>query len=122
MTPPQEPQREQQIQAVGVEAVRDQDKIHLVLAYLGCLCLIPYLTVKDSELVAWHARQGLVLLGAEVVLSVLAGLLIPIGGGCWGPLLELGLLGVSIFAILRALKGERWRLPMIADLADKLSK
>ena len=115
---PQEHEREQ-LESVGVEAVRDQDKIQLVLAYLSCLSLIPYLTVKDSPFVAWHAKQGLVLFGAEVVLSLLSGVLIPLGGGCWGPVGELGLIGVSIYAILRALKGERWRVPGAADLADK---
>ena len=116
MTPQDEQDR---IQPVGADAVRDQDKIHLVLAYLGCLSLIPYLTVKDCPYVTWHAKQGLVLLGAEIVVSVLSVLLSFVGGGCLGTLLNLGLLGVSVVAIVRALRGERWRLPVLADLADK---
>jgi uncharacterized membrane protein len=106
---------------VGTELVRDQDKIMLVLAYFGCLSLIPYLTVKDSEFVTWHARQGLVLLGAEVLIGVGLSLgLTVIGiGACLGPILNLGFLGLSIMGVVKALRGERWRIPVLADLADK---
>jgi len=117
MTPQDQQER---IQPVGADAVRDQDKIQLVLAYLSCLCLIPYLTVKDSPFVAWHAKQGLVLFGAELLVAVLSALLSFVGGGCLGTVVNLGLLVVSVLAIVRALKGERWRLPLIADLADRL--
>ncbi len=115
MTP--QDQQQQNIQAVGGESVREQDKIHLVLAYLGCLCLIPLLTVKDSEFVKWHAKQGLVInIGGGVALTILG--MIPIVGlvTC---LLGPALLVVDIMAIMKALKGERWRLPVVADLADK---
>ena len=59
MTP--QDQQQQNIQSVGGDTVREQDKVQLILAYLGILSLIPMLTVKDSEFVKWHAKQGLVL-------------------------------------------------------------
>lgn len=115
MTP--QDQQQQNIQSVGGESVREQDKIQLVLAYLGCLCLIPLLTVKDSEFVKWHAKQGLVLnIGGGIALTILG--MIPIVGlvTC---LLGPALLVVDIMAIMKALKGERWRIPVVVDLADK---
>jgi fumarate reductase subunit D len=115
---PQEPQQQDRIESVSADSVREQDKIQLVLAYLGCLSLIPFLTVKDSPFVQWHAKQGLVLFGAEMLISIISVVVPPIG--CFGSILTLGLLVVSILAILRALKGERWRLPVVADLAEKL--
>ena len=39
-------------QVGGKEPVRDQDKIMLILSYLGLLSLIPLLTVKDSPYVS----------------------------------------------------------------------
>ncbi|MCC6333206.1 MAG: DUF4870 domain-containing protein [Myxococcales bacterium] len=109
------------IQSVGGDTVREQDKIQLVLAYLGCLSLIPFLTVKDSEYVKWHAKQGLTL--CVVGFIAIIAITIPLSfigiGACLGPILSLGLLVVSIMAILKALKGERWRLPVIADLSEK---
>ncbi|MFO0599382.1 MAG: hypothetical protein U0228_29005 [Myxococcaceae bacterium] len=112
------PQDQQQnIQSVGGNTVREQDKIMLVLAYLGILSLIPFLTVKDSEYVKWHAKQGLVLaVGGGIVMMVLA--FIPFVGlvNC---LLFPAFVVLSIMAIMKALKGERWALPVVSDLANK---
>ena len=115
MTP--QDQQEQQLQSIGAEQVREQDKIHLVLAYLGILALIPMLTVKDSPFVSYHAKQGLVLnVIGFVALTVLG--MIPIVGllTC---LLGPGLLVVDVLAIMKALKGERWNIPVVSDLATK---
>ena len=115
---PQDQQPGQLQQSSSAEPVREQDKIHLVLAYLSCLALIPYLTVKDSEQVRWHAKQGLALFGIEAAAAILGMLTGPVA--CLFALFNLGLFVVSILAIVKALRGERWRLPLVADLADKL--
>ncbi len=115
MTP--QDQQQQQIQAVGAEQVREQDKIQLVLAYFGILALIPFLTVKDSPFVTFHAKQGLVLnvVGA-IALTILS--VIPVVNlvTC---LLWPALLVVDVLAIMKALKGERWNIPVVSDIAAK---
>ena len=94
-----------------------EEKVLLVLCYLGLLALVPYLVVRDVELVRFHARQGVAL-----------GLL---GIGCAGLALvpylgfigHLGLAGVlvlSIVGIVKALDGAAWRAPVAADVADRL--
>lgn len=101
------------------DAVREQDKIMLVLAYAPLLlCLIPLLTVKDSEFVRWHAKQGLVL---TLVGGVTTGIILVI------PFVQMllcvlspGLLVVHLMAIMKALRGERWHLPIVTDLAARL--
>ena len=113
---PEEQVRIEQV-AAKKETVREQDKIMLVLAYLGILALIPLLTVKDSEFVKWHSKNGLVLgVGGGIVTSIVS--MIPVIGliSC---LLGLALLVVDIMAMVKALGGERWRIPVISDLADK---
>lgn len=111
---PQDQQQQQAplVQNAGQNPVRDQDKIMLVLAYFGIFSLIPLLTVKDSDYVKWHAKQGLVLFVAVVLLGLIPFL------GC---ITSLAGIVIMIMAILKALKGERWRLPVIADLADKIN-
>jgi uncharacterized membrane protein len=116
MTP--QDQQQQQIQSVGAETVREQDKIQLVLAYFGILALIPFLTVKDSPFVQYHAKQGLVLgIGGFVVMTVLG--FIPLVGfvNC---LLGPAVLVLCILGIVKALKGERWQIPVVSDIAAKL--
>ncbi len=115
MTP--QDQQQNQLQSMGTEQVREQDKIQLVLAYLGCLSLIPFLTVKDSPFVTWNAKQGMVFnIGGGIALTILG--IIPVLGlvTC---LLGPAMLVVDILAITKALKGERWRIPVVADLAEK---
>jgi uncharacterized membrane protein len=117
-------QQQQQISAVSgsAETVREQDKIHLVLAYLGILSLIPLLTVKDSDYVKWHARQGLVYgLGVGIALSIVVTILgfIPVIGILASCAAWIGYLVVDIMAMMKALKGERWRIPVVADISEK---
>ncbi len=119
MTPEDPLKPQPMIQTVGTkDVVRDQDKLMLVLAYLAPLSLIPMLTVKDSEFVRWHGKQGTVLgIGGGIALTILG--MIPFIGliGC---LLGPALFVVDIMAMIKALNGERWRIPVVADLADKL--
>jgi uncharacterized membrane protein len=115
MTP--QDQQQQNIQSVGGDTVREQDKIQLVLAYLGLLSLIPLLTVKDSEFVKWNAKQGLVLFGAFFVLGFLN--VIPFVGQiiwCAG---FVAYAVATIMGITKALKGERFNIPVVSDLAAK---
>lgn len=116
MTP--QNQQQGQIQSVGgTDTVRDQDKIMLVLAYLGILALIPLLTVKDSDFVKWHAKQGLVLgLGGGIIATIIG--MIPVIGlvSC---LLMPAILVLCVMGIIKSMAGQRWRIPIVADIADK---
>jgi uncharacterized membrane protein len=107
----------------------DQDRIHLVLAYLGILALVPFLTAR-KEFVQWHARQGLLLFGVSLttlfamiladvviwqihwVLGLLFLLLILTSG--------FGVLALMVACILKAFEGERWRIPFLGDFVEKL--
>jgi fumarate reductase subunit D len=109
--------------AVQGDQVRDQDKIMLVLAYFSILCLIPFLTVKDSDYVKFHARQGLALFLCWVGCALLSCLLTVVGiGAILMPLIGLGAMVLSIVAIIKAFKPERWRIPVVASVADMLGK
>ncbi len=99
------------------ETVREQDKIMLVLSYLSLFALIPLLTVKDSELVKWHAKNGLVLgVGGLFVVGFIS--MIPFLNiiDC---LLFPALTVIDVMAMVKALGGERWRIPVVSDIADK---
>ena len=103
---------------VGTDIVREQDKVMLVLSYLGLLALVPLLTVSDSESVRWHAKNGLVLtVGGGVALSILGRL--PFVGWLAIPG-WLVLMVLAIVSIYRALQGVRVRIPVVSDVADKL--
>ncbi len=116
---------EKEIQAVPQapvqgDEVREQDKIMLVLAYLGILSLIPFLTVKDSDYVRFHARQGFAMFLCSLALIVIY--VIPFIGWVIGCIGWLGWLTLAIVAIVKAFKPERWRIPLVASIADALGK
>ncbi len=116
---PQDQQQQSPIQAVaGTDTVREQDKIFLILSYLGIFALIPLLTVKDSDFVKWHAKNGLVLgVGGGIAVTIIG--MIPFLGfiSC---LLFPALAVIDIMAMVKALGGERWRIPAVSDIADKV--
>jgi len=99
----------------------------LVLSYLGILSLIPLLTKKDDKEVQWHAKNGLALTIAWVALWIVIAIVehfMPAVVGCGIALvhcvLALGFLVVIIMAIMKALKGERMRFPVITEFAEKM--
>jgi fumarate reductase subunit D len=119
-----EEQAPAQIQSVAApkDAVREQDKIMLVLSYLGILSLIPLLTVKDSDFVKWHAKNGLVYGiggGICVVVAWFVLLIIPVLGMFLGCTMWVGFFVVDIMSMVKALNGERWRIPFVSDIAEK---
>ncbi len=89
----------------------------LVLCYLGLLALVPYLVARGREELRFHARQGLALAILEVGCAGITA--IPLVGfvGALGLFLCLAL---AIAGIVKALGGQRWRMPVAADIADRL--
>jgi uncharacterized membrane protein len=99
----------------------------LVLSYLGILALIPLIMKKDDRDVQWHAKNGLMLTVAFIVISILWSILnnfMPASIGCAlsfvGCAIWIGWLALSIMGIMKALKGERFRIPVVSDMADKM--
>jgi uncharacterized membrane protein len=109
--------------------ITDQDRLLLVFAYLGPLSLFSLLATR-KEFVKWHAKQGLVLSVAIAAVAVLAkSLHLLLRKVLWSVLAELYWVGVALvglgivlallLCIVRALEGERFRIPMLGDLADR---
>ena len=109
----------------------DEGKTLAAIGYLGILFLVPLLAKKENKFCQFHGKQGAVLFGREVIgaivliiLSVVLGF-VPCAG--WAVSLVLWLafwvcaLGLSIWGLVMALKGEYWKMPVIAPLAEKLN-
>ncbi len=98
----------------------------LILAYLWILGLIPLLADKDQE-VQWHAKNGIVLMLAEFGVWIATTILtfVPVIGALIGcgvlPLAFLLFVILRIIGIMKALKGDRLRLPVVGDLVDQWS-
>lgn len=96
--------------------------VMIVLSYLWILALIPFLMEQDDKDVRWHAKHGLVLLGAEIAAVIAIGILSGLSGGLGCllvPLAQLGILVFHVVCIAKALEGERLLVPGLSDFADK---
>ena len=103
----------------------------VVLAYLWPLAIVPLVAGRGDQEVSWHARQGLLLMAAEVpILLVLIGMTALTGLANYGLGVMLGLVallvwaalvGVHLTAMLYALNGKRLSIPGISRLTDRIA-
>jgi uncharacterized membrane protein len=106
--------------------------VMVVLSYLWLLALVPLLVEKNDKEVQWHAKHGIVLMVAEIVLWIalfviqivighipFLGCLIAIVGALAGIVLWLGALVVHIVCIVKGVNGQRFVLPYISQYADR---
>lgn len=101
----------------------------LVLSYLGILAIVPLIVEKDDANVQWHAKHGLVLCVAEIILFVGVAIFNMILGTVLGPfacfvgllipLLALGILVLHVMMIVKALDGKRLLIPGVSDFANR---
>ena len=104
--------------------------VMIVLAYLWPLALVPLLIEKHDPEVQWHAKHGIVLMIAELILlfgyimltSIVS--LATLGLGCvlsvflvfgW-----VGILALHVVAILKGINGGRLIVPGLSDYANRL--
>lgn len=96
----------------------------VILAYLGILSLIPFFAEKEDEFVQYHAKQGLTLFIAEMVIFFILMIIsmIPVVG-CVIAILELffwlAVLVYHIILMVKASKGERTKIPYVSTYAER---
>jgi uncharacterized membrane protein len=95
----------------------------IVLSSLWILFLVPLLVDKDDPEVQWHAKNGLVLTLAEIMLFVILNIITATGIGCifaiFIPFVFVGFSVIRIICIIKGIKGERFVVPGISQYADR---
>jgi uncharacterized membrane protein len=104
----------------------EENKAIAALSYLWILVLIPLLVKKDSKFVMAHAKQGLALFIAEIIVWVVEIFFrwIPFIGIFFVILANICyaiLAVVSIIALLYALTGKCWKIPGIYEFSEGLN-
>ena len=97
-----------------------------IIAYIGPLVIVSYITGKQDAFVHYHTKQGSVLFGVFIVTYLLGSLM----GGLmlstfivWQliTLIQLGILVFAIIGIVHAVQEKKKPLPIIGSWAEKLS-
>lgn len=95
------------------EAGQEDYRVTAALAYVLLLFFIP-MAKKDSEFCQFHAKQGIVLFVAWIIVSFLAW--IPfVGWAAW-----LSMLILNVMVIVRTLNGEKWEIPYLSRYAKQI--
>ena len=115
---------------LGVTEPSPNRGVMIVLAYLWPLALVPLLVEKEDPEVQWHAKHGIVLMIAEIVLLIVFGMVTSIvslatfGLGCVLSMLVIflwiAILAVHAMAIITGLNGKRFLVPGISESANRL--
>lgn len=93
----------------------DQNRLMAAISYLGILVLVPLLVKRDDAFVLYHAKQGLIIFIGYILSSIVARFM-PLAGN----LLWLALIVASIAGFIQALRGKRWKVPGVGDLAEMI--
>jgi uncharacterized membrane protein len=101
----------------------------IVLSYLWLLALVPLLVEKEDSEVQWHAKHGIVLMVAEIVLWIvltIVGMVLTMATAFLGCIfgivhlvLWLGILVVHIMAIVKGINGQRLLIPGVSEYASR---
>ena len=89
------------------------ERVIAAVSYIPVLFLLP-LAKRDSEFCQFHAKQGLLLFLAWVLVSFIAWIPL-IGWVAW-----ISMLVLNVMAIVKTLNGEKWELPFLGEYAKKI--
>lgn len=109
-----------------------EDRIFAALSYMSILFIVPLILKNEVDDIYFHARQGMVLFAAEVVvwfaLYMLDTFMVAIAPSVDLPIVRiLGaifwvlFMGLSLAGIYFAAKGKRWNMPFLGRIAKKLA-
>jgi uncharacterized membrane protein len=91
-----------------------------ILAYLGILIIIPFVTeAKNDPFVKFHLKQGLTLIIVEAIGYVLA--MIPVLGWILYFVLWIFAIVMTVTGIVNVVTGKQKELPIIGKYASKLN-
>jgi uncharacterized membrane protein len=112
----QHQQPHQSVPPASAPTPAHNQKAMAVLCYLGILIVIPFLTAKDDPFVKFHMKQGLLLLIAWIIVSVVGGSMM---WTLW-PVLQLINLAIAVLAIIgivNVVHQKQVELPIVGSLA-----
>jgi uncharacterized membrane protein len=100
----------------------------IVLSYLWILFLVPLLMKKDDAEVQWHAKNGMGITIGEIIIWVafmIITAILPAGIGCAVSTLNcvifIGFLVLRIICIVKGVSGQRFNVPVLTDLGQKIN-
>jgi uncharacterized membrane protein len=112
----------------------EEGKTYAAIGYISILFLVPLLAAKNNAFAQFHAKQSMVSTTGFVVAFVILWIMwfmlafIPVVGWAMCLIIYFVVMALCIvwlvFAIMgfvKALQGEYWRMPVVADLVERIN-
>lgn len=100
----------------------------IVLSYLWILFLIPLITKKDDAEVQWHAKSGMGITIGEIIawavymmITWFAPSVIACAASALSCIIGLGFFVLRIICIVKGASGQRFVVPVLTDLGQKIN-
>lgn len=103
----------------GMDPEVQEGKFFAAIGYLSVLCFVPLLLKKGNRFTQFHGKQALVLFILELAASILKA--VPALGDVIYTLAFVVLGILSLVGIVKVLMGEYWEMPVIQEIAAKIS-
>jgi uncharacterized membrane protein len=108
----------------------ERGRLLAAIAYLPGLCFVGLLGMPENPFVAFHARQGFLLLAVEAVVWAALWIYdaslgrIPVLGFLLGAVLYfvlgITLLAATVYGVVRAAAGTMARIPVLGDYVERV--
>ncbi len=89
------------------------------IGYLSFLCIVPLALKKDNKFALFHGKQALVLFILELAASILK--VVPWMGDLVFTLSFVVFGILSLIGIVKVLMGEKWEIPVIHEIAERIT-
>lgn len=94
-------------------------KFFAAIGYLNILCFVPLVLKKGSKFAQFHGKQGLVLFILEIAASILK--VVPALGDLVFTVAFVVFGILSLIGIVKVLMGEYWEMPVVHEIAHRIS-
>jgi fumarate reductase subunit D len=98
------------------EAMSPEIRAAAIMSYIPFLCFVPLLEMRENKEAHFHARQGVLLFLVEVAAAIF--LIDGVSKFVFRAVL-LVTLALALVGIYYAIHGQRYKLPIVGELADK---
>lgn len=101
------------------QKITSENKILTAIGYIWLLFLVPLLLKPKNNYCQFHAKQGLVLFGFSILISIIGA--IPVIGWLIGFFGWIVVILFTVLGFLNALQGRKWNMPYLGKFAKKIS-
>jgi uncharacterized membrane protein len=94
-------------------------KFFAAVGYISVLCFVPLFLKKNNRFAQFHGKQALVLFILELAASILK--VVPALGDLVFTVAFVVLGILSLVGIVKVLMNEYWEMPVVYEIADRIS-